>query len=103
MARHTIELLLEKGVIGRKVTIIGSKNPDAIGASGIAVDETRNMITIETGKGHKRFDKVQHTFLVSLEETEVTLEGIHLVGRPEERIKKWLRKQSRLTKTLGLR
>ena len=56
MARHTIELLLEKGVIGRKVTIIGSKNPDAIGASGIAVDETRNMITIETGKGHKRFD-----------------------------------------------
>ena len=77
-----------KEIIGRKVKIVESHNPSAIGMSGTVVDDTRSMLVIENHQGErKRLVKSQHRFELEGQ----TVDGSLLEGRPEERIKRWIR------------
>ena len=75
-------------LIGLNAVIVDSKNKANIGIKGKVIDETRNMLVIETSKGKKRLMKENITIEVMFDKKRIRIKGRLLVGRPEERIKK---------------
>ncbi len=57
-------------------------------AKGIIYDETKETLTLKIASKKKTFLKRSHNFIFKLDEAEVSLSGMRLLGRPEERIKK---------------
>jgi len=86
--------LVRHELIGLDVEIADSDNPEIIGTKGRVVDETRNMIVIETKDGkEKNLAKDGSSFIFTLPQGDrVRVEGNLLVARPEDRIKKKLKK-----------
>lgn len=80
-------------LIGMDVTIADSTNKEIIGTSGKIVDETRNTLTIDTPTGTGTFGKAESVFIFNLPSGErVRVKGDLLLGRPEDRVKKVVRK-----------
>ena len=75
-------------LIGLQVTISNSENKSLKGLQGEIVDESRNMITVMTGKHFKRLAKSQMTFTTKIGDKIIEVDGKVLVKRPEDRIKK---------------
>jgi ribonuclease P protein subunit POP4 len=74
-------------LIGLDVLVSGASNPGQNGLSGRIIDETRNLLVIETPKGIKRIAKMHSVFRVSLPGRElVEIDGSVLVLAPEKRI-----------------
>ncbi len=85
--------LVRHELIGLHVRVVASSNFSAIGGNGRVVDETREMLAVETEFGEKHYVKEQCTFAFTLPSGEVVrVDGKVLVGRPEDRIKKKQRK-----------
>lgn len=74
--------------IGLEATVVDSKNKANIGIKGRIIDETKNMLVIETSKGKKRLMKGNITIVVVFDKKRIKIEGRLLVGRPEDRIKR---------------
>jgi ribonuclease P protein subunit POP4 len=80
-------------LIGLEVRVVRSTNRQFQGLAGTVMNETRNMLTIETMKGEKSLAKQDCVFSFRLPSGEwVRVDGSLLVARPEDRIKKRLRK-----------
>ncbi|MBI4150422.1 ribonuclease P protein subunit [Candidatus Woesearchaeota archaeon] len=79
----------KKVLIGTHVRVSDAKNRSLLGLYGTIVDETKNTLLIKTSKGVKRVLKDGVTLEFAHE--RIRLKGDHLLGRPEERIKKKLR------------
>lgn len=75
-------------LIGKKVTVVGGTNKSLIGLSGVVVDETKNMLELETVSGLKRLIKSQVTLSVSIGRKRVKVIGKDVVGRFVERLKR---------------
>ncbi len=89
----TAKNLIRHELIGLQVRVVASSNFSAIGGNGRVVDETREMLTVETEFGEKHYVKDQCVFAFTLPTGEkVRVDGKVLVGRPEDRIKKKQRK-----------
>jgi ribonuclease P protein subunit POP4 len=87
--RVTSRTLIRHELIGLTVEIANATNKALIGLSGLVVDESRNMLTIETKTGIRKIAKAGSTFMFMLPSGQrVMIEGGKLVGRPEERIRK---------------
>ena len=71
-------------LIGKKIEIIQSNNKSLIGIQGKIVDETKNMLSIETDGKTRNIVKDQCVFEIEGK----TVEGKEITKRPEERIKK---------------
>ncbi len=78
--------------IGLKVKIAKSTDPTLQGLEGIVRDETMNTFTIETNGKLRQVQKQKTTFRAELSTENVEVEGSHLGFRPEDRVKKALRK-----------
>jgi len=79
--------VLRHELIGLDVLVSGASNPGQNGLSGRIIDETRNLLVIETPKGIKRIAKMHSKFRVSLPSRElVEIDGSVLVLAPEKRI-----------------
>jgi ribonuclease P protein subunit POP4 len=79
--------VLRHELIGLDVLVSGATNPLQRGLSGRIIDETRNLLVIETPKGIKRVQKMHSVFRVSLPGRElVEIDGSVLVLAPEKRI-----------------
>jgi ribonuclease P protein subunit POP4 len=79
--------VLRHELIGLDVLVSGAANPDQKGLSGRIIDETRNLLVIETPQGIRRIAKMHNTFRVSLPSRElVEIDGSVLVLAPEKRI-----------------
>ncbi|MBW3001801.1 ribonuclease P protein subunit [Candidatus Woesearchaeota archaeon] len=90
-----VKKLVKDELIGRTVEIIGSANKANVGICGRIVDETKNLLVIETLKGLKKVLKKTNTFQISYLEDKVTLKGELLYGAPEERIKSKVKNENR--------
>lgn len=80
-------------LIGLKIEVVESENKDEEGIHGKVIDETKSTFKIESEDGIKRMRKKGRTFkfhLPSGEEMKVV--GDVLEERPQDRIKKKLRK-----------
>jgi len=69
-------MLLRANLIGREVQVEH--------ILGYIIDETRNMLIIQTQKEIKKMPKKNHTFTIN----GINLDGNSLIGRVEERSRK---------------
>jgi ribonuclease P protein subunit POP4 len=80
--------LLQHELIGLQITVDESTNGTLVGLRGTVVNETRNMLVIETAQRvEKSVSKASNWFIVTLDD-RVRVKGDRLVARPEDRIKK---------------
>ena len=77
--------------IGLRVKIAKSTDPTLQGLEGIVRDETMNTFTIEAN-GKLQVQKQKTTFRAELQTEKVEVDGSLLRFRPEDRVKKGLRK-----------
>ena len=83
--------LIRHELIGLRVRIKKSTDPTLKRRGGIVIDETYNMLKIETRKKEIWVPKRNCVFIFTLpDKTKVEVDGNLLVGRPEDRIKKKL-------------
>jgi len=81
--------LVRHELIGLKVKVVKSSEKTQKGLTGVVIDETYNMLKLETEKGEKAVVKSNCVFIFTLpDKTKVQVDGKVLVGRPEDRIKK---------------
>jgi ribonuclease P protein subunit POP4 len=81
-------------LIGLRVTLVQSTNRDAVGLSGRIIDESRNTFKLECCGQEKTAAKHRNTFEFTMPEGDtVRVAGDLVVGRPEDRVAKSLRKR----------
>ncbi len=74
-------------LIGRDVEVVGARDPTIVGVRGRIVDETRNMLRIESAGSDKWVPKHGSRFrFPTVGGAEVA--GDDILYRPEDRIKK---------------
>jgi ribonuclease P protein subunit POP4 len=78
--------------IGLKVKITKSTDPTLQGLEGIVRDETMNTFTLETNGKLRQVQKQKTIFRAELSTEKVEVDGALLRFRPEDRVKKGLRK-----------
>lgn len=89
----TPENLVRHELIGLHAEVVNSTNRCLVGAIGRVVDETRNMLHIETDNGVKSVSKAHTCFVFTLPHGQtVKANGSVLVSQPENRIHKKIRK-----------
>ncbi|MEM0448997.1 MAG: ribonuclease P protein subunit [Methanomassiliicoccales archaeon] len=74
--------------IGLEVEVIESNHPGYLHIAGTVVDETKNTITIATGKKEVMVPKPSNTFQFTWGSEKITVQGTEIQHRPEDRIKK---------------
>ena len=85
--------IIREEFIGLEAEVVASRHPGYVGIRGRVIDETRNMFIIEHGGRRKMVPKAVCTFHFTFPDgTVVEIEGHLLVGRPEDRLKKRLRR-----------
>jgi ribonuclease P protein subunit POP4 len=86
--------VLQQCFIGLNAKVMKSSNPEYISINGEVVDETRNTLVILHGKKEKIIIKNVTVFHFTLPDgTVVEIDGKSIVGRPENRIKKKVRRR----------
>ncbi|MFH1784793.1 MAG: ribonuclease P protein subunit [Candidatus Micrarchaeota archaeon] len=82
--------LLYSTFIGLEVEIINSSQRSLIGLSGKIVDETKNLMVVETVDGkEKKIPKISSTFRFTTEDGQkIDIIGKKIAFRPHERPKK---------------
>jgi len=85
--------ILRHELLGLPVTVTGSTDPSLIDASGLVVDETRNMLQIISGERVMKIPKSNARLAFTLKDgTVVEVDGKKLVGRPEDRVRRRTRR-----------
>lgn len=80
--------------IGLDVEVIESTNMNYLGIKGKVIDETYNMIIVSYGDNTKKIPKKSCVFkFKSKKKSEIKIDGSDIIGRPEDRIKKFLKKE----------
>ena len=80
--------------IGLNAKVVKSSNPSYMGISGKVVDETRNTLVIRQRHEDKVIVKEAAVFQFTLPDgTVIEVEGKIILGRPEDRMKKRLRRR----------
>ena len=85
--RNVKNILLHE-LIGLHCEVIDSKNKSQIGINGEIDNETMKMISIN----NKNVYKKGSIFRINLDGKKLDIDGDYLVGRPEDRIKKKVKK-----------
>lgn len=80
--------VLRHELIGLKCEVIASANASHVGVRGMIEDETLKTLVI----GGRRVFKKGSVFRITVADHAVEVEGGHLLTRPEDRIKKKIRK-----------
>jgi ribonuclease P protein subunit POP4 len=79
--------------IGTEAKVSRSRQPDYVGTSGKVTDETRNTFTIlDNGKQRMIVKESAIFHFKFLDGTIVEIDGKLLTGRPEDRLKKQIRR-----------
>lgn len=85
----SINELLRGELIGLHARVVMSSHLPLVGMEGKIVDETKNLLILRTPRGDKKIPKSTSVFLItSAGGNEVKVDGIKILGRPEDRIKK---------------
>jgi len=93
MTPITARNLLRHELIGLDVEVVRDRNPSNASIRGRVVDETRNTLLIRKGERERRIAKRTAVFRFSLPDgAAVDVEGPALVGRPEDRVKRKMRR-----------
>jgi len=85
--------IIQHEFIGTEAEVAKSKDPNYIGLSGKIIDETRNTFTmLHEGKRRKIVKDIAVFHFRLPDGTVVEIDGKLLVGRPEDRLKKHIKR-----------
>lgn len=85
--------IVQDEFLGLELTVVKSFNYSNVGITGKVVNETRNTFTILQNGEQKVLVKDTSVFGFKMtDETVVEIDGKAIMGRPEDRIKKRLRR-----------
>jgi ribonuclease P protein subunit POP4 len=85
--------IIRQEFIGTKAKVSKSTHPDYVGISGKVISETRNTFTILNENERKIIAKNSAVFHFCFADgTTVEVDGKLLTGRPEDRLKKNIRR-----------
>lgn len=95
--------IIHHELIGHDITVVDSTNSSLIGIKGRIVDETRNLLTIETGVQEKKIPKSCSSFIFTIPSVDgkrylpltINVDGRLLLSQPENRIQTKFRKKFR--------
>jgi ribonuclease P protein subunit POP4 len=79
-------------LIGLEIKVLEDSNPNNRYIKGTVVDESKNTLTIESDKNIK-IAKEEAVFLIKLNGETVKIEGKALLGRPEDRVKRKIKRR----------
>jgi ribonuclease P protein subunit POP4 len=86
--------ILQHEFIGLEAKVVQSTNPSQIGIRGKVLDETQKTLTILHDNKRKIVAKETSMFHFMLHDgTILEIDGKVLLGRPEDRVKKQIRKR----------
>ncbi|MEE8355601.1 MAG: ribonuclease P protein component 1 [Candidatus Bathyarchaeia archaeon] len=85
--------ILRHELIGLKANVINSTNPSHCAVEGFIVDESMKTLVIEQDGVSKRVPKRDATFIIKLPSGLVEIKGAALYGRPEDRVKKKIKRR----------
>lgn len=87
--------ILQDEFIGLKAKVVKCTNKSCVGLSGIIIDETKNTFKILCRDGSEKIlIKENCIFHFTLpDKTVVEIEGRALIGRPEDRLKRAVRRR----------
>lgn len=86
--------VLQQCFIGLNAKITKSANPEYIGINGKVINETRNTLVILHEEKEKTIIKDVAVFHFTLPDgTVVEIDGKSIVGRPENRVKKKVKRR----------
>jgi ribonuclease P protein subunit POP4 len=84
----TPENLIRHEIIGLDAEVVASQNKFQVGIKGLVVDETKNLLAIETKDGVKRIQKKGSEFIFTIPDgKKVKVRGLLLAKRHEDRVK----------------
>ena len=77
-------------LIGLELKVLKHTDPTQEGITGVVIDETKKVLKVKTASGKtKVIPKFGGEFLFKLQNNRsVRVDGLRLLGRPEERVKK---------------
>lgn len=84
--------ILQHELIGLDCEVVDAENKSQVGIKGRVIDETMKTVVLETKSNRKIVPKKNSTLRVKLENATVDISGDALLARPEDRIKKELRR-----------
>ncbi|RLF20761.1 MAG: ribonuclease P protein subunit [Thermoprotei archaeon] len=95
MTKITPTNIYRHELIGLHAEVVDSKNKYLVGIKGLVIDETKNMLVILDKDGKSKIiPKSVCTFRFTLPDgTLVDVLGSLIVGRPEDRLKKVIRRR----------
>jgi len=86
--------ILQYELIGLTAKVVKSSHPNYVGIEGRVINETRNTVVIMHGNKNKTIAKNTAVFHFTMSNgTIMEINGKAIVGRPEDRIKKRLRRR----------
>jgi len=74
-------------LIGLKAEVIDGTENTRIGLKGFIVDETKNLVVLETAKGIRKVPKAESVFELDLGSEKALVKGKSILARPEDRTK----------------
>lgn len=81
-------------LIGLSARVVKSSHPGFLGVQGKVVNETQKTLIISCGNKRKIIPKHASVFLFKLPDgVEVEISGEDIIGRPEDRIEKRVRRR----------
>lgn len=92
MTPRTADNITRHELIGLEAEVLEDSNPCNVYIRGVVIDETMNTLVIDDG-GAKRIAKKDAVFKLKLNGKIVKVEGWALAGRPEDRVKKKIRRR----------
>lgn len=81
------ENIVAHELIGLKASVVGGTEKSRIGLKGYIVDETKNLLVLETQKGLKSIPKRESVLAIELGSERVIVNGNSILARPEDRVK----------------
>jgi ribonuclease P protein subunit POP4 len=85
--------VLRHELIGLQAGVVRSRNPSHRSVEGFIVDESMKTLVIKQDGETKRIPKRDATFIIKLPGGQVEVEGVALYGRPEDRVKKKIKRR----------
>ena len=80
-------------LIGLRTKVVKSSNPNYQSISGVVINESLKTLVIETENNEKMISKMNSIFQFSLPIGQVLVDGSMLYGRPEDRVKKKVKRR----------
>lgn len=90
----TRENILAHELIGLEVSVSNSSDPNKKGIKGKVIDETKNVMVIESNGIEKVVPKAEAEFEFTLGKEKVKIKGDKILYKPEQRVKILWRKKN---------